>query len=180
MAVNKITIGLAEIALGDIESDGGMSTSLQPWGLTEQDSCQIQFAEGEENEFIPEEFDDPVHVETKPGAKTVVWTIMDPGTDTMQKLFGGTVTTTGTAPNIVKTYSGPSTRVEIEKSIKIRPNKGLIFEATRAKITASLDSTYSKNGLFTVSVKARILQPEKAAEPPFKFIDDPSQLIATP
>lgn len=177
MAVNKITFGLAQIALGAIESDGGMSTSLAPWGYTEQDSCQIQFADPEETDFVPEEIEDPIYVASKEGAKTVAFTIMDPGTDTLQNIFGGTVTTTGTAPNQVKTFNAPSTSVNIEKSIKITPKEGLIFQAARVKITASLDSTYSKNGLFTVSVKARILKPTKEDEKTYQFIDDPASLI---
>lgn len=174
MAVNKITIGLAEIALGDIESDGGMSTSLEPWGYTEEDSCQIQFAEPEITEFVPEEIDDPIYVSSKEGTKNVTFKVMDAGTDTLVNIFGGTVTTTGVAPNQVKTFNPPSTSVSIEKSLQITPKEGLIFKATRAKITASLDSTYSKNGLFTITVNARILKPTKAGEPTYQFIDDMS------
>ncbi len=174
MEVNKITIGLAAVELGDIASDGGMSTVMDQWGYTEQDSCVINFAEPETTDFIPEEIDDAIYSSSKDGEKTIEFTIMDPGTDVFQKVFGGTVTTTGTAPNEIKTFTAPASSVNIEKSIRITPKEGLIFEATRMKLTASLDSTYSKNGLFTVKVKGKILKPKKGGEPTYKVIDDPT------
>ena len=174
MAVNKITIGLAAIELGAIAVDGGMGTTLTPWGYTEQDSCTITISEPELTEFIPEEIDDAIYIASKDGEKTIAFTIMDAGTDTLVNLFGGTVTTTGTAPNEVKTFSFPSSNANVEKSVRIIPKEGLITEITRAKVTASMDSTYSKNGLFTVKVSLKVLKPKKVGESSLRVIDDPT------
>lgn len=170
MAVNTITIGLAKIELGDVAADGGMGTTLAEWGYTEQDSCTFTIEEPAVTDFIPEEIDDPIHSQEIPGAKTLAFTIMDPGTDTLEKIFGGTVNTTGTPPNTTETFEAPSSSVSVEKSIKVTSKEGLSLEITRARVTASMDSPFSKNGLFTVRVSARVLAPTKSGESPWRMI----------
>jgi hypothetical protein len=162
--MSQITIGLAEIGIGEIATDGGMGTTLAPWGYTEQDSCVFTIEDPDITDFIPEEIDDAIHSQEIPGAKTLAFTLMDPDVDTLEAVTGGEVVTTGTAPNEVDTFHAPASSVNIERSIKVTTKQGLCLEITRAKITYSMDSAFSKNGLFTIKVMAKVLKPTKAGE----------------
>lgn len=71
----KITIGLASIKLGAVNSDGGMGTALTPLGDTSIGSCKVNFEDPEKTEFFVEEYDDPIHVEYKQGKISVVFQV---------------------------------------------------------------------------------------------------------
>ncbi len=167
-----ITIGLASIKMGNVAGDGGMGSSLTVLGYTEQDSCTFTIEEGESTDFIPEEVDDPIYTINRPGARTLEFTIMDADPPTIARVLGGTVSTTGTAPNQVHTWNAPAAAPNIEQSIEVTPKEGLILEITRAKIFGSLESPFSKNGLFTLTVRAQVLKPTKTSESAFRFIKE--------
>jgi len=162
--MSVITIGLESIGIGPIAGDGGMGTSLEVLGYTEQDTATLTIEAAERTDFIPEEIDDAIHSQLIGGAKTFAFTIMDAGPETMKETMGGTLITTGTSPNEVITWHAPDAAENIERSLKITPRQGIVFEATRVSLSSASDSVFSKNGLFTLNVEARVLKPKKTGE----------------
>lgn len=163
----KITIGLASISLGAIGSDGSMGTTLAPLGYTSLGTCKINFEDPEKKEFFVEEFDDPFHVEYKQGAINIVFAVANPDLDTVQKVFGGTVS--GVGAN--KVYKAPSQYVNIEQSLEVKAKKGLSFKFPRVSISAKFTSDLSKENLFGLEVTAKVLRPTKDGEPRFSMYE---------
>jgi hypothetical protein len=154
-----VTLGLAKIEVGAIESDGAMSTSLSPLGYTYEGTAQMQQEDGTTTDYIVEELDTPLESNTQPGKITFNFSVADPDVDTLATIFGGTANTTK------GTWEAPDASPELELSVKITPKKGLSFEIPRAKITAKLNGTFSKTSLFLVEVSCTVLQPTKAGVP---------------
>lgn len=161
--MSQINIGVQEIAIGAIASDGGMGTTLAPLGYTEEGSAAINWDDATETEFRVEEVDVPIHVESTPGNISLAFSVSNPDEDTLVAVMGGTKT--GTGEDTV--YDYPLTSVSIERSIKFTPKKGLGINIPRAKITAKFSSEVGRAALLKVEVSGRILQPIKANTAPF-------------
>jgi hypothetical protein len=157
---NIYTLGLAKIEIGDIAADGGMSTSLSIWGQTLKGTCNVTQEEGDVIEHYAEEQEEPAVSIKKKGKTTMAFSVMNPDTNTMQKFFGGTVTGTGAAAK----WKAPSQTPVIEKSIKITPHQGLIWEFPRVSISARINGQFGRDGIFVIEVAGTALQPEKAGE----------------
>jgi hypothetical protein len=157
------TLGLAKIEIGSIASDGGMGTSLEVWGQTLQGTCNITQDDPETTEFFAEELDDPVVSISKRGKTTLVFSIMNPDTTALKNTLGGTVAGSGDA---VK-WTAPSNLPVIEKSVKVTPQQGLVWEFPRMKIVAKINGAFSRENLFVIEVTATALQPTKTGTAPF-------------
>jgi hypothetical protein len=152
------TIGLSSIEIGAIASDGGMGTTLATLGYTFQDTCKLTQEDPETTDFYAEEVDDPVFSMSKAGKTTFAFSIMNPELATLQSMLGGTVTGTGDAAK----WSAPATMPVIEKSVKITPQQGLVFEIPRMKIVSKINGEFSKKGLLLLEVTGTALQPTKS------------------
>ncbi|MDR1456379.1 MAG: hypothetical protein LBJ01_12060 [Tannerella sp.] len=149
-----VTLGLAKIEVGELESDGGMGTSLAPLGYTYKETAQMAQEDGTTTDHEVEELDTPLESSTQPGKLSFNFSIADPDLDTLAKIFGGTVT--GTKWNM------PDASPELELSVRITPRKGLMFEIPRAKVVAKFNGSFSKTTLFLVEVSCTVLQPLKS------------------
>lgn len=158
----KKKYGLKAASFGNIEADGGMSTTLAAIGATVSESAMVEFAEATSTEFEIEESDDPFFMINSPGKKTVKLSSYDTDPATLVKWFGGTVTQDDDGND---KWNIPSNSVNIEQSIKLEMLKGGIWTITRANINASLVWNLSKSKLPQVNITATILTPEKANEP---------------
>jgi len=157
-----VTLGLAKIEVGAIAGDGGMGTDLATLGYTYQDSCTMTQDDPEETEHYAEEVDDPIVVKRRKGKTTFAFQIMDPDVDTLVAVLGGTKTTTGEAPDEVDTWNAPDKVPTIEKSLRITPEEGLQIDIPRGSITAKINGTFSKTGIFLIDVSVTPLKPTKA------------------
>jgi hypothetical protein len=157
---NVYTLGLAKIEIGDIASDGGMGETLTVWGQTLQGTCNVTQDDPETTDYYAEELDDPVVSISKRGKTTVAFSVMNPDVTALQKFFGGTVDSSATPP----VWKAPSNLPVIEKSIKITPQMGLIWEFPRVKIIAKINGQFSRENIFVIEVTGTVLQPTKAAE----------------
>jgi hypothetical protein len=152
------TLGLAKIEIGNIAEDGGMGTTLAAWGQTLQGTCNITQDDPETNEFFAEELDDPVVSISKRGKTTLAFSIMNPDLAALANTLGGTVT--GEAPN--QKWNAPNGIPTIEKSVKVTPQQGHIWEFPRMKISAKINGSFSRENLFVIEVTGTALTPTKA------------------
>ncbi len=163
--MERITIGLKSLKIGDIESDGGMGLSLAAVGNTFESTAILSQEEGETTDFFVEETDDPVESLSVKGATTLEWAILDMTPDTLVKVMGGTVSGTGDQA----VWSGPADIPEIEQSIELISKKNIKYEITRARIQARLDVNFSKKEAGLVRIKAKVLTPTKEGEAPIRI-----------
>ncbi len=161
----KRSIGLASLKIGDIESDGGMGTTLETLGVTYKDSCELTQDDPQVTDIECEESDDPVESIETIGARTLKWSIMDYNPQTLVKVLGGTVTGSGTELDPF-VWNAPSTSPSIEKSIELVSKSGVKFQIPRAKIMAKLNAKIVKNGVALIDITAKILTPTKAGVAP--------------
>jgi hypothetical protein len=158
--MDTYTLGLAKIEIGDIATDGGMGQALSVWGQTLQGTCNVTQEDPETNEFYAEELDDPVVSISKRGKTTLVFSVMNPDVAVLQKLFGGTVTGTGDTAK----WSAPKQLPVIEKSVRVTPQMGLIWEFPRMKINSKINGQFSRENIFVIEVSGTALQPSKESE----------------
>jgi hypothetical protein len=154
------TLGLAKIEIGDIAADGGMGTTLAVWGQTLQGTCNVTQEDPETNEFYAEELDDPVVSISKRGKTTIAFSVMNPNVETLKKFFGGTVT----GEDEEAKWHAPKSLPVIEKSVRITPQMGLIWEFPRMKINAKINGSFSRENIFVIEVSGTALQPTKTSE----------------
>jgi len=154
------TLGLSSIEMGDIAPDGGMGETLSVVGQTLQGTCNVTQDDPEMTDFFAEELDDPVVSIGRRGKTNLNFSLMNPDLEVLQKLFGGTITGTGSAAK----WSAPKQLPVIEKSVKVTPQMGLIWEFPRMKINAKINGQFSRENIFVIEVNGSALQPTKATE----------------
>ncbi|OZI09582.1 hypothetical protein BWI93_03095 [Siphonobacter sp. BAB-5385] len=152
-----VTLGLASIEVGAVAADGGPGTTLTSLGYTFEDSCTMTQDDPEVNEFFAEEVEDPIVRKMKKGRTTFAWQLMDPDAETLQKIFGGTVSS-GTP----KTWSAPDVTPSIEQTVKITPHEGLVITIPRGSLVAKVNAQFSRKGMFLVDISVVPLKPKKA------------------
>lgn len=160
MAVKVFTLGLSKIEAGAIANDGGMGSSLEQMGLTNQDSAQLTMETPTSTEFFAEEVDDPVLVSKKAGAITFAFDLMNPSPEVLQKLIGGKISKSEGSQENDK-WEAPEVVQDIELSIRITPKQGFIFEIPRASISANLNGNFAASSLLLLHVEAKVLAPTK-------------------
>jgi len=163
----KYTIGVSSITVGAIAGDGGPGTTLAALGLTMEDSCKLTQDDPTTTEFFAEEQDAAVFTKSKGGAIKLTFQVMDPDTDTLVALFGGSAP--GTTPN--KTWNMPATIPTIEKTVKVTPSEGMTVMIPRGSIVAKLNGDFSKKALFVIDVTVTALTPTKSGVGPIQFIE---------
>lgn len=147
-----ITIGLAKIEVGNKGTNGAMGTSLAVIGNTAEGSCTIETADPEITEFFVEEKDGPIHTAIKQGQTTITFQLAAPDLAQCAAVFGGTL------DEDEETWSYPSAAVQLEKSVKITPKEGLIFEIPRAKIAAKFTGQFGRSDTLKVEVTITVMQ----------------------
>jgi hypothetical protein len=155
---NVYTLGLAKIEIGDIASDGGMGATLSVIGYTYQGTCTMTTEEAETTDHYAEEMDDPVVSVSRAGKTTFSFSIMNPDVTVLKQFLGGTISGTGDTAK----WNAPNLMPAIEKSVRITPQQGLMFDIPRLKITAKINGPFSKTEMFLLEVTGTVLMPEKS------------------
>jgi len=149
-----ITIGLAKIEVGNKGVNGAMGTPLATIGNTAEGTCTIETADPEITEFFVEEKDGPIHTAIKQGQTTITFQLAAPDLAQCQAVFGGTY------DEEEGTWKYPTSASIIEKSVKITPKEGLIFEIPRAKLAAKFTGQFGRSDTLKVEVVVTVMQPE--------------------
>jgi hypothetical protein len=135
-----------------------MGTTLATVGYTYQGTCTMTTEDPETTDFFAEELDDPVLSISRSGKTTFSFSLMNPDVNVLQQFLGGTVSSSGDTAK----WNAPGIMPVIEKSVKITPQMGLIFEIPRLKITAKINGPFSKSEMFLLEVSGTVLVPTKA------------------
>lgn len=150
------TLGLSKIEIGDIATDGGMGSTLAEMGYTREGSCSLTQEDPEITDYFAEEVDTPVITIAKEGKFTFAWSIMNPSVSVLADLMGGTATAE------TDTWEAPSGAVTIEKSVKITPKQGFIFDIPRMSIVAKWNAPLSKTDIVAIECTGTVLEPTKS------------------
>ena len=157
--MGQMTVGVQEIAMGPIASDGGPGLALTKLGWTDADSTN-SFTEEDATttDYTALETDDPIYQKSIAGKRTLNFTILDPDPTNMVRVLGGT--TSGTAPNL--SWNAPVGSINIEQTVQITPEIGLALIIPRGKVTAKINHDLSKTGgKLAVDVSVVALAPTK-------------------
>lgn len=158
MATDKmITRGLQKLEFGPIPDDGGVTTTWSKLGYTRRETFTFNSEDGDTTDFFAEESDTAIDSITVPGKETFEFDLMDYGLETLQKLFGGTVT--GTGDNAI--YNAPNKIEAKEWSCKITPEKGFVFTYPRVSIMPKLSGSFTKTELLQIHLVCTVLEPTK-------------------
>lgn len=155
--MNLVTLGLSKILgkTGEPTAADFTETGYEAFGLTYEDTCNMAQEDPETTEFYAEEEDDPIETITKGGKTTFNFSIMNPTTAMLKRLFGGDVKS--------DVWEMPDKAAEVEESLIIVPKKGLKFQIPRAKLVAKLNGEFSKKGIFLIEVSATVLKPNSSS-----------------
>ena len=151
-------LGVSAIELAPIAPDGDVGTTFAALGKTQEGTTKLNFGDATITELKVEESSVAADSYAEPGEKTVEFTVADPDLDTLASVFGGTKSGTGAAAK----FSAPSGSVTIERSLKITPNKGMIWTFPRVSITAKFTTDVGKTTWVGVVVTAKVLEPTKS------------------
>lgn len=153
-----ISLGLSEIQVGKIANDGGLATSFTKIGKTYQNTCKISQDSADVTEHYEEGQSAPEVRKKKRKVPVLTFSIMDPDPAFLASYLGGTVSGEGDAAE----WSWGDTDEDIEASIRVIPETGLVFTIPRGDIEAQLNVDASSQGITLVDFTVTPLKPTKS------------------
>lgn len=162
--MSLISLGLSEIQVGAIGTDGGEATSYSKIGKTYQNTCKLQQEKADVTEHYEEGQAAPEVRRKKKKVPVLTFSIMDPDVTFLKEYIGGTVTGTGDEAE----WSWSDSDVDVEASIRVIPEVGLVYTIPRADIEAVLNADMSSQGINLVDFTVTPLKPRKAGVPSIK------------
>ncbi len=148
-------LGVSKIEFSAIAANGDAGENFATLGLTQEGTCKINFADATITELKVEEFVTAADSDITEGEKTIEFTIANPDEDTLVAVFGGIRSGAG----VQSVFNAPLTSVNIEKSLKITPVKGLGFIFPRVLVTAKPTSDVGRGTWMGIAVTCRALKP---------------------
>ena len=162
--MSVISLGLSEVQVGQIANDGGEATAYTKIGKTYQNTCKMVQEKADVTEHYEEGQSAPEVRKKKKKVPILTFSIMDPDCTFLQAYMGGTVTGTGDDQE----WSWSDTDEDIEASIRVIPEVGLVYTIPRADIEAVLNADMSSQGINLVDFTVTPLKPQKAGVPTLK------------
>lgn len=156
--MSMISLGLSEIQVGTIATDGGEAESYIKIGKTYQNTCKLQQDNAEVTEHYEEGQSAPEVRKKKKKVPVLTFSIMDPDPTFLKTYLGGT--TSGDGDEMVWSWS--DTDEDIEVSLRVIPEVGLVYTIPRADIEAVLNANMSSQGINLVDFTATPIKPAKA------------------
>lgn len=163
-----VAIGLSNLYIGDIASDGGMGTSLTAVSYSVIDTPVFNIPEGTTTDFPIEESDTPYFSKTTPGTPTLTLSIYGLSAAVLAKHFGGTAVVGATSGD-PDTWQAPAQIPTFERSIVAEHSQGGYLSIVRASISATIDWNFQKNKLPQINLVCKVLTPTKAGVKAFSF-----------
>ena len=115
--MSTITLGLSEIQVGEIGSDGSEATTYKKIGKTYQNTCKLTQDSAEVTEHYEEGQSAPEVRKKKKKVPILTFSIMDPDPAFLSAYLGGTVEGDGDEA----VWSWGDTDVDIEASVRVIP-----------------------------------------------------------
>lgn len=162
--MSVISLGLSEVQVGNIAADGGEATAYSKIGKTYQNTCKMVQEKADVTEHYEEGQSAPEVRKKKKKVPILTFSIMDPDCTFLKAYMGGTVTGTGDDQE----WSWSDTDEDIEASIRVIPEVGLVYTIPRADIEAVLNADMSSQGINLVDFTVTPLKPKKAGVPTLK------------
>jgi len=156
-----VTIGLAKFERAPIASDGGPGTVFTEYGGVSEDTFSFAEAEGTTKEVRIEQSSAPLKIFKKKGALILNCSIADADTDLFAALRGGSVATASG----VKTYSEGDEVNDVEETIRVTSDEGLIFTINRCSVSALITGALGKNQELLLALTLTALKPKKTGVP---------------
>jgi hypothetical protein len=158
MAINKV-YGLKAITMGDPAGDGGMGTTLtEVLGATVKGTATLTSSTPETAEIEIEESDELYdEIETKKGVFTLAASTYNVSALTMQKFFGGTITTGVWSPPV------DGATIQVYQSVLAESRTGIKFKFVKMKLTATANIAFDKAKLGQIDWTGKVLKADKAA-----------------
>nr|DAT49655.1 MAG TPA: hypothetical protein [Bacteriophage sp.] len=156
--MSVITLGLSEVQVGQIATDGGEATTYEKIGKTYQNTCKMVQEKADVTEHYEEGQSAPEVRKKKKKVPILTFSIMDPDPTFLKAYMGGEVTGTGDEME----WSWSDTDEDIEASIRVIPEVGLVYTIPRADIEAVLNADMSSQGINLVDFTVTPLKPKKA------------------
>lgn len=153
-----ISLGLSEVQVGAIAADGGEATDYAKIGKTYQNTCKLVQEKADVTEHYEEGQSAPEVRKKKKKVPILTFSIMDPDPTFLKAYLGGT--TSGTGEDMEWSWS--DTDEDIEASIRVIPEVGLVYTIPRGDIEAVLNADMSSQGINLVDFTVTPLKPTKA------------------
>ena len=141
-----ITLGLAQIKVGDAAPSGTMPTALTKIGKTYKDTCKITQDAADVTEHFEEGMAAPEVRKKARKIPKLTFSLMDADAKMLADYVGGSLV--GTGATAKWTYDG--NELVTEKAILVETEQGLDFEIPNADIEAVINSDMSAKGIFLV------------------------------
>jgi|SRR3990172_2228305 len=148
--------GIASIKIGDIETDGGMGTTLASLGSTYKDSASFIQEDATTSDWFSEEADDPIDTDETPGKRIMKWSIVDFTASTLIKIFGGTEES--------GMWLAPDSSSGVEKSVEVKSRKSSKIEVTRMQLVPKFNIPLARGEMGRVDITGTVLKPTKSGE----------------
>jgi hypothetical protein len=162
--------GLKSFLMGNPAVDGGMGTTLtEVFGATVKGSATLTATEPTTEEVEIEELDTIYDDITTKGS---VWTLKastyNISAATMQKLFGGTITGTGSD----LTWKAPidGAVLNIYQSVTAESRSGIKFNFVKMKLSGVPNISFDKTKLGQLDFTLKLVAPDKPATPPMEIV----------
>lgn len=144
--MSLITIGLAEIKVGEASKAGTMPSNLAKIGKTYRDTCRIDQEASEVNEHFEEGKAAPEVRKKIRRIPVLTFSLMDADVETLVSYVGGANVGTEEDPK----WGFDGDELVANRSILVESEMGLDFEIPNGDIEAVINADMSAKGIFLV------------------------------
>lgn len=144
--MSLITLGLAQIKVGEAAKTGTMPTALTKIGKTYKDTCKIAQDAADVTEHFEEGMAAPEVRKKARKIPKLTFSLMDADAKMLADYIGGTAT--GTAGKETWAYDG--NEVVANKAVFVETEQGLNFEIPNGDVEAVINADMSAKGIFLV------------------------------
>lgn len=144
--MSLITLGLAQIKVGEAAKTGTMPTALTKIGKTYKDTCKIAQDAADVTEHFEEGMAAPEVRKKARKIPKLTFSLMDANAKMLADYIGGTAT--GTAGKETWAYDG--NEVVANKAVFVETEQGLNFEIPNGDVEAVINADMSAKGIFLV------------------------------
>lgn len=144
--MSLITLGLAQIKVGEAAKTGTMPTALTKIGKTYKDTCKIAQDAADVTEHFEEGMAAPEVRKKARKIPKLTFSLMDADAKMLADYIGGTAT--GTVGKETWAYDG--NEVVANKAVFVETEQGLNFEIPNGDVEAVINADMSAKGIFLV------------------------------
>jgi len=172
MAGENWTFGIESVLSGEPGTNGTMGTSLTEHGETLKGTATLETSDETINWIETEEKGKRIPIPQNDAETTLTLEVANPSMETMAYYLGGEVKTTGTEPNIKKSYSPPRNKSLIYKSFRIVTKEGYNIEIPYGNVVATpLGGNITTDNVLTLKVVVNVQLPEDSDTEALTYVE---------